>query len=304
MASINTTGNLGKWGKETEKQLGADDGGAWEKDMHTDVIPWQNNRFRELLENYSKIPPNEVEAEIFRIRDKAWEVVKYPCIGSFTYLHLLQFGDSQPEMQKATERLKAPGSQDTFLEIGGFICQTIRWLAYAGVDSKRLYGTDLHAEFLELGYEQFRDRETLNATLVAGDMLLSDEEYAASPLARLFNGKMSIVHASNFFHLFSWESQLIICERIVRFFRSDLSADNPAVLFGRHIGSEKPGEVEKFKVFMHDQTTFQSLWDEVGKRTGTSWKVNMEFLPLPRPKPNIFGEHARTVRYVVTQIVS
>lgn len=93
-------------------------------------------------------------------------------------MQLPEFGDDVPEMQNAIERLRAPNSQDTFLELGGFIFQTIRRLAFEGVDSTRLYGTDLHAEFVELGYKQFRDRETLKATLVVGDLLLPDEEYA------------------------------------------------------------------------------------------------------------------------------
>ncbi|KAI1662758.1 hypothetical protein F4813DRAFT_341790 [Daldinia decipiens] len=299
MTSIASAVNSEKWGKETEKQLGAGDDDTWRKDMYVDTIPWEYGRFREVLEKYSKIPPSEVEAEIFKIRGKAWEVVKYPCVGSFTYLRLLEFGDDKPEMQKTIERLKAPGSQDTFLEIGGFIYQTIRRLAFEGVDSSRLYGTDLHAEFLELGYEQFRDHETLKATFVAGDMLLPEEEYAISSLAGTLDGKISIIHASNFFHLFSWESQLVICERIVRFFRRGSNAESPAVLFGVHIGSDKPGEVEHFRIFLHDETTFQSLWTEVGKRTGTSWKVSVEFPVLPRPKPNVFGKDARVARYVV-----
>ncbi|KAI1805190.1 hypothetical protein F4811DRAFT_552168 [Daldinia bambusicola] len=304
MASITAAVNTERWGKETEKHLGADEDGAWDRDMYVDVIPWENGRFRELLENYSKIPPCEVEAEISRIRSKAWEIAKYPCVGSFTYLRLNEFGDSEPEMHEAVERLTAPGSKDTFLEIGGFICQTIRWLTYIGVDSARLYGTDLHAEFLELGYEQFRDRSTSKATFVAGDILLPDEQYAASPLAQTLNGKISVIHASNFFHLFSWESQLVICERIVRFFKPDLgTANSPAVLFGRHIGSDDPAETDRFRIFLHGEATFQSLWDEVGKRTATSWKVSMEPLPIPRPKPHVFGKEARAMRYIVKQVV-
>lgn len=206
-------------------------------------------------------------------------------------------------MQNAIERLKAPGSQDTFLELGGFICQTIRQLAFDGVDSARLYGTDLHAEFIELGYEQFRDRQSLQATFVAGDLLIPDADYGTSAIATTFDGKISIAHAANFFHLFSWDSQLVICERIVRFFRRGLGAENPAVLFGVHMGSLKPGDmrVGAFRVFLHDQSTFQSLWDEVGRKTGTSWKVSMHAMATAPPKPNAYGEDARAMRYVVTQ---
>ncbi|KAI8625979.1 hypothetical protein F5Y19DRAFT_466774 [Xylariaceae sp. FL1651] len=304
MASMAHTINTDKWGKEAEKQLGNDDLGSWRKEMYADAIPWVYDRFRKLLENYSKIPSDEVEAEIFKIRDKAWEIAKYPCIGRFTFVRLLEFGGDAPEMQKAIERLKEPGSQETFLELGGFIFQTIRQLAFEGVDSARLYGTDLHAEFIDLGYEQFRDRETLNATFVAGDLLLPENEYAASEMARVFDGKFSIVHASNFFHLFSWKSQLLICERIVRFFRRGSSAENPAVLFGEHTGSVKPGETEFFQAFLHDETTFQALWDEVGKKTATRWKVSVQALATTPPSPNAFGDNARAMRYVVSQVMS
>ena len=219
-------------------------------------------------------------------------------------MRLLDFESDNPEMQKTIERLKAPGSQDTYLELGGFIFQTIRQLVFEGVDPTRLYGTDLHAEFIELGYDQFRDRETLEATFVTGDLLLPDEEYAASEMVRTFEGKMSIVHASSFFHLFSWESQLIIGERIVRFFRRGLSADNPAVLFGAHMGSDNPGEIEAFKMFLHDRSTFQALWDEIGRRTDTRWEVSMEVMALDPPKYKTFMKDARMMRYIVKQVVN
>ncbi|KAI3337893.1 hypothetical protein F4824DRAFT_462098 [Ustulina deusta] len=302
MANITDPVRTEKWGVETEKQLGAGDAESWRKRVYVDAIPWEYDRFRELLEKYSRIPPDEVTAEILKIRDEAWKVAKYPCIGRFSYLRLLEFNGNSPAMQSAIERLKTPGSQETLLELGGFICQTIRRLVFEGVDSSRLYGTDLHAEFLELGYEQFRDRETLKATFVAGDMLLPDAEYAASAMARTFNGKMTMAHASNFFHLFGWDSQLVICERIVGFFRRGLGAESPAVLFGSHLGSVKPGEVRAggFRVFMHDQSTFQSLWDEVGRKTGTTWKVSMKATAMPATKLDIFSEDVRVMRYVVS----
>lgn len=216
-----------------------------------------------------------------------------------------EFDGNNTEMFKAINRLKAPGSQDTFLEMGGFLFHTLRRLVYEGVDSTRLYGTDLHTEFFDLGYQQFRDRETLKSTFVPADMLLSDAEYEASAVPKTLDGKISIIHAANFFHLFTWDAQLLIGERIVRFFQRGLSADTPAVLFGYHAGSLNPGEFKvggTIPVFLHGEDTFQSLWDEIGKKTDTKWKVSMEATTGIEPYPNGFNAAAREMRYVVKQI--
>jgi hypothetical protein len=37
---------------------------------------------RELLENYSKIPSDQVVPHILKIRERAWDIFPYPCIGS------------------------------------------------------------------------------------------------------------------------------------------------------------------------------------------------------------------------------
>ena len=49
--------------------------------------------------------------------------------------------------------------------------QVLRQLAFDGVDSSRLYGTDLEPRFLDAGYDLFKDQYKLKATFVAGDML-------------------------------------------------------------------------------------------------------------------------------------
>ncbi|KAI1150711.1 hypothetical protein F4825DRAFT_463160 [Nemania diffusa] len=297
-ALTKSASSIVKWGKETEKNMRV----SHTEGMYLDTIPWQFDRFRELLEKHSKIPHDEVEAEIFKIRDKAWEIVNYPCIGAFNFVRLLEFEDDYPNIRKAIERLKAPGSQETFLEFGGFLFQTIRQLTFEGVDSARLYGTDLHTEFIELGYELFRDRDTLKATFVAGDMLLPHEQYAVSDLPNTLAGKVTIMHASNFFHLFTWESQLVLCEPLIQLLRLSSDATGPAMIMGSHCGSIRPGVSDFFSVFLHDESTFQSLWDTVGSKTGTHWKVSQKFISDSPPKPSVFNKYTRTVQFVVTEV--
>jgi len=39
---------------------------------------------RQLLEEYSNIPADQVVPHILEIRDRAWDIFPYPCIGTFT----------------------------------------------------------------------------------------------------------------------------------------------------------------------------------------------------------------------------
>lgn len=102
------------------------------------------------------------------------------------------------------------------------------------------------------------------------------------------NGKMDIISATAFLHLFGWEDQVRVCERIVRFLKPlGGREDEKQVVFGRQSGSVKPGvrireEVKwgRQEVFMHDVESFRKLWEEVGKRTGTNWEVRGELRVL------------------------
>lgn len=244
--------------------------------------------FRHLLETYSHIPPDEVEAHIYRIvsllfpipsltpsilttskREKAWSIMKYPCIGRFSFIKLSHFSD--PTMVAAIARLKDPSSSDALLDLGCCVGQTVRQLAALGVPPARLFASDLRPEFWDIGYELFRDADRMPpSTFVAGDML-----DPADPNLDSLDGKVTLVHAAHFLHLFSWEQQIVAASRIVRFL--DLPQGN-CVVFGRQIGSVEPGAREDWRTraYLHDETTFKKLWDEVGENTGTKWAVSVD----------------------------
>lgn len=142
----------------------------------------------------------------------------------------------------------------------------VRQLITEGVSSERLYGTDVQPVFLDLGYELFRDRDwgKSRATFVAGDMLQEGD-------ARLeeLTGRVDIIHASAFFHLFEREGQIKVAKRMVRFLRPD----NPrAMIFGRNEGPK----IEGWKKYVLDAERWRRMWDEVGEATGTCWRTEMD----------------------------
>jgi len=148
-------------------------------------------------------------------------------------------------------------------------------LAADGVDHAQLYSTDLDPDFIELGFELFGDRDRFPpGAFVAADMLAPDDAGAAT-----LHGKVTLVHASNFFHLFSREQQVQAAVRITRFLKPGTT---DAVIFGGQLGSLEPGGMKSAQsgntLYGHDPQSLQTLWDEVGELTGTRWRVEAEFL--------------------------
>ncbi|RYP18293.1 hypothetical protein DL765_004013 [Monosporascus sp. GIB2] len=172
-------------------------------DLPADIEP-----ARRLLQRYSGIPARDVDEHILDIsqRDKLWAIHPSVCVGHCRFLSM-QF-TSDPRYKDALSRLLVADSDIAFLDVGCCVGQVLRQLAFQGVDSSRLYGIDSEPRFLSAGYELFRDRDTFKATLVTGDLLASGEKGGGDDASRLLNGKMTIIYAMSFFHLFSWQAQV------------------------------------------------------------------------------------------------
>ncbi|KAH8885337.1 hypothetical protein GQ53DRAFT_785643 [Thozetella sp. PMI_491] len=224
----------------------------------------------ELLEGYSNIPEDQIEPHVKAVRDKAWAIFPYGCIGRWRFLDLYLPGT--PQYPGILQRIK---DGETFLDCGCCFGQALRQLAFDGAPTENLYGCDLRQEFLDLGYDLFKDRDTFKGTFVAGDMLDPD-----NTSLKVLDGKLNIIHAASFFHLFGWEDQVDIGARIIRFFKP--GAKN-ATLIGRQIGKYDPVDPEVHAQrglgrYHHNPESLQKLWDEIGVKTGTKWKVEMAVL--------------------------
>ncbi|KAH7060413.1 hypothetical protein B0J12DRAFT_736758 [Macrophomina phaseolina] len=235
---------------------------------HSKDAPWYSKPLvnltppaRELLENYSGIPAEDVEAHVMEVRDKAWEIFPYPCIGMFRFLDLNM--SRQPYYPEILERVK---KGEKLLDLGCCFGQELRKLVHDGAPPSSLYGSDLRAEFLNLGHTLFRDSDTLPLFphFIAADALSPPDQ--ASPLTPLTN-TFSIIHASSFFHLFSRPDQLRAAARCVALLRP---APGSTVV-GAQVGS--PQAREKDARFVHSVESWRELWQEVGAMTRSRWEV-------------------------------
>lgn len=194
-----------------------------------------------------------------------------------------------PKYQDVLRRMLT--GEQILLDLGCAFAQDIRRLVADGVDGSKCYGTDLRLQFLDLGYELFRDKETLKANFIQADVFIDD-----SPLAALY-GKVDIINASSFFHLFSREDQVKVARRCIKLWNGKPGN----LLVGRQVGNDKPAEhVSQFggsRVYRHNSETWQELWNEVAAESGMKFRtesdLNSRFAGM-ESVGKIFGEEEST----------
>jgi SAM-dependent methyltransferase len=164
--------------------------------------------------------------------------------------------------------------EQIFLDLGCAFAQDIRRLVYDGVDSSKCYGSDLRLNFMELGYDLFRDKETLQSKFIPGDVF--DDN---SPLKEL-NGKVDIIGTSSFFHLFSLDKQKIIARRVAKL----MKPQSGSLVVGKQVGStephEAPGRPQHGTRYQHNLDSWRKLWAEIGEETGVKFEVEGGEIPI------------------------
>ncbi|RDW84207.1 class I SAM-dependent methyltransferase [Aspergillus mulundensis] len=219
---------------------------------------------REIFRDYSHIPDDEITAHIHRVRDQAWDILPFPCIGLFRFLDFPAY--LQPVYPEVLSRIQ---SGETFLDLGCCFGQDIRKLVHDGAPSENLIGVDTEPRFLDLGYQLFKDRDTLKAHFLTGDVL-------ADGFLSEWRGKVDIIFLGSFLHLFSFEQQKVIVAQLSKLLRGKNS-----LVFGRHLATTgKGGSLKEnacgWSLYHHSEETIRQLWDtdETGK-----WEVSSELIP-------------------------
>lgn len=170
-----------------------------------------------------------------------------------------------------------------------------------GVSSESLYACDLKPDFLDLSYELFADKDTMKANLFAADVF---EEPGALDKVR---GKIDIVYAGSFFHLFSWDDQVTICKKVIKI----LKPHKGSLVFGRQTGNLKGRDVppathgvrDAAMIWRHDVDSFKKMWEIAGEETGTKWKTWAKLDEGEGMQPDHWAEEGlRRLRFEVERL--
>ena len=137
-----------------------------------------------------------------------------------------------------------------------------------------MYASDIDPELWNLGLELFRDKDKMHAQFVEADIF----DTTASSGLHALQGKMDIIIACQFLHLFNWDGQVKAMKRIV-----DLSRPG-TVLIGHQQGQVEAREIEiKWaRMYCHDVESFRKIWRQVEKETGSQWEVRVELVEMSR----------------------
>ena len=248
---------------------------------YTEDLKTLEEPIRKIFEEYSGISPQQIVPHIqelvrrprmpskfgtdFLQRKRAWDVKPYMCIAQARFLSL-----NLPHHPLYPEVLERMMQQERLLDLGCCLGQDIRKLAFDGVPSENIYGVDIEGSFIELGYELFLDKTKLNSKFLTQDFL--------DPQTRPLGEPVDIVHASAFFHLFTWDDQIQIGKRLVQTLRPKAGA----LLLGRQAGTSTNAAVEHTDLqksggsrLWHSIRSFQRLWKDIGDTTNTFWKVDV-----------------------------
>lgn len=259
---------------------------------------------RQLLIKYAGLSPEEVDSHVDAIREKAFKIFPYPCIGMYRFLDL-----SLTKTEVYSEVLERVKNGEHFLDLGCCFGQEIRQLIADGAPAENLHGSDLRQEFVDLGYDLFKDKggEGRKISWHVADVF--DDN---APEWSSIQGKISIVYTGSFFHLFDREQQIAVAKRIV----SLLKNEPDVLVIGRQVGNINPGlfsrsgyEGERHR-FRHNEQSWTELWDEVGAATGTKWDVKAELDLLGIGLGEVEGKlselrlerGARRLRFVVRRL--
>ena len=125
------------------------------------------------------------------------------------------------------QKLKSGGK---FLDVGCMFAQDTRKLVYDGVPAENVYGTDLHNEYFQYGYELFKDKNIIPMDHFIAANILDETDPGLKPL----EGKIDVLNNGQFLHVFPLEEQKIVLKRFIEL----LKPEKGVIFIGRCAGHE------------------------------------------------------------------
>lgn len=167
-----------------------------------------------------------------------------------------------------------------------------------GAPGGNLHGAELQEGFIRLGYDFFRDRDTLKATLMQADAF---DLGGSSSLGKLV-GTVDFIHIGMVLHLFNWEKQREFLENCVKLLKPESSGK---LIIGQAVGDMEGMLRPSGKNFVHSDKTFKKMWGEISERTGMDFECRAsidEGLGIAEARRRWDGASTRRLSFEVERV--
>ncbi|KAF9485220.1 hypothetical protein BDN70DRAFT_824365 [Pholiota conissans] len=262
----------------------------------------------------------DLKSHIISVQAKAYEVYGYPCIRSFHFTKL-KIAGIDPGYKQALQLLQER-KNPIFLELGCCFGNDVRKAVLDGWRIENVIASDLRQGFWDYGHDLFKSTpESFPVAFVAGDAFdaamikprgpfITDEDISSlssdvtPPLKELrsltpLQGKVSAIHASALFHLFSEKKQLELARQVA----SLLSPEKGSVIFGQHaaqpvkgtqfivrpkVGDDGKQVAPGVEMFCHSPESWKQMWieqvfNDPDSRGSERIKVESRLVEFERP---------------------
>ncbi|KAJ7907966.1 hypothetical protein B0H13DRAFT_2233363 [Mycena leptocephala] len=239
-----------------------------------------------------------LKKHILAVQTKAYALRGFPCIRRF------EFAKTKISVLPAYEQVLKLGREREgaiLLDLGCCCGTDIRKVARDGFPMGNLLASDVVADYWNVGHELFRTTpETFPVVFLLGDALdpgfLEPRTPLATPSAEVtdsppppltsltcltpLHGRVSVIHISSVFHLFSEEEQLDLARSL-----AGLLAPLPgSIILGSHNGGPSKGVGRRFKsqgvgrpfMFLHSPESWRELWEGVFPRGTIKVEAELE----------------------------
>eukprot|EP01084_Bolivina_argentea_P173821 301106_1 len=221
-----------------------------------------SNKMAHFFESYTKQTKYEIIKKTVLFREKALKSCDYGCIRYGTFiksqmiLHPQWLSHIKPKLLLSTNN-----SQSSILDIGCCFGTDLRYCLHLGCNKNQILGVDINADFINLGFDYFGDRELLTERFIAMNVL--DPIYNGQ--TKLLNNNnynlFEIIQISHVYHLLNEKEGNLLMKLCV----SLLKKPN-GIIFGKFWGCKKEGvsyRRDKLR-YLHSKQSFKCLMEKYG----------------------------------------
>jgi SAM-dependent methyltransferase len=189
-----------------------------------------------------------IEKNVYEFLETATKVHPYPC--------LYRWGFAKPGIHKHPAWNQIASTNPKLLDVGCCMGTDLRMLIYLGIEKSRLTGVELLSEFIQLGYEFFRDGNdpAMQSMFLTADFL--DPNFETSLVGgQLIAEHFDAIYTGSVIHLFDQAGIIRLLQNIKRCLRKG------GVFFGRTTGLPTPGIIEysSKQVYLHNADSLRDL---------------------------------------------